>query len=273
MSEVAGAQTDDVEDEELHGVTGRRRPALHPPTIAPAIPGANLVDRSGRYPIGSRRLRAIVAAMLLRVALLFVPLLASCTSIEADIESSVAPAFAAARFSKLCVSTPENDLRARRAVEHEVARRLEPKGVTVIQLGKLLFPGEEHTEEEVRAAVRDCGADAFLTIVPLQTWTDERYVPPSVTTSTNYGRSGHPYGWGYSTTWVSGGYTISQPRATFDIRLLDVATEDVAWVATVGVRGTSDSSWTDLRTAAAAKAVEQMLKDGILATVKPDPER
>lgn len=196
-------------------------------------------------------------------------LLAACQSIETDVASSVAPEYRGHTYSRLCVSSPEGDLRVRRAAEEALAEELTKLGVECMQLGEILFAGKEYGEEEVRSAVEESGAEGYLTIVSLQTWVDEYYVPPSVSTSGTYGWHGHPYGWGYSTTWVSGGYTISRPRATYDVRLVDVATEDVAWVASVGVRGTTETSWADMRSAAAKRAVSQLVEDGVLAVKRP----
>lgn len=199
---------------------------------------------------------------------LVLPLLGACRSIETDVASSVAPDFRAQRYEKIVVSSPGGDLRARRAVEGTAEAALEAVGVEVVQLGEILFPGEDHDEAAVRAAVESSGAGAYLTIVPLQTWVDEYYVPPSFSTNADFGRFGHPYGWGYSTTWFTGGYTVSEPRATFDARLFDVEQEAIAWVASVGVRGASGTTWTEMRSKATATAVEQLIADGMVA-VRP----
>jgi hypothetical protein len=194
-----------------------------------------------------------------------VSMLAACQSIETEVASSTAPEFRGRRFARICVSTPEDDLLARRAVENAVADELSRAGVEVLLLSELLFPGRDHSEDEVRARVQESGADAFLTVVPLQSWIDTRYVPPTVSSTWDYGRRGHPYGWGYSTTWVAGGYTISRPNATFDVRLLDVASEEIAWVASVSTSGSSGTSWTEMRARAGRAAARQLVRDGLLA--------
>jgi hypothetical protein len=73
--------------------------------------------------------------------------------------------------------------------------------------------------------VKQTGADGFLVLKPISSWTDEQWIPPTITTS---GYARRPWD---GTSWVSGGYTVSRPRATIDVRLFDVAKEDVTWVA------------------------------------------
>lgn len=192
------------------------------------------------------------------------PLLAACRSIETEVASSTAAEARGRTFARICVSTPDGDLIARRTVERAIADELGRSGADALQLGDLLFPGREHGEEEVREQVRNSGADGFLTIVPLQSWFDTHYVPPMVTSTWDYGRRGHPYGWGFSSTWVSGGYTVSRPNATFDVRLLDVRTEQVVWVASVTASASSDTSWAEIRARAGRDAVRQLAEDGLL---------
>lgn len=134
----------------------------------------------------------------------------------------------------------------------------------VQQLVDLMFPGRTYSDEEVREAVRNSGADGFLAVAPLQTWTDTRHVPTTV--SSTWWDHGYrrPMGWGGATTWVSGGYTVSEPHAVFDARLLDVSTGEVAWMATVAAQGVPGSTWSSLHTAAAREAARRLAADGLL---------
>lgn len=199
-----------------------------------------------------------------RLCALLLPALTACQSIDTEAASSTAPEFGGRTFRKICVSTPENDLLARRAVESAVADALAAHGVEAVQMGELLFPGREYPQEEVRTAVQRTGAEGFLTIVARQTWTESHYVPPTLTTTWDYGWRGHPYGWGSGSAWAWGGYTVSRPNATFDARLMDVASEQIAWVASVSASGSSGTAWTEMRAAAGRQAVAQLAEDGLI---------
>ncbi|MFO1053801.1 MAG: hypothetical protein U1F36_16415 [Planctomycetota bacterium] len=197
-----------------------------------------------------------------RLALLL--LLGACTGITTDIAAVRAPEFASNDYSKVCVSAPDADIRLATGTEAALADGLRARGVAAIRLGDLLFVGKPHEEAEIAAKVRESGADAFLVLKPVSSSTEERWIPPSITTTTDYGRRSRPWGWGYSTTWVSGGYSVSMPRATLEARLFDVASEQVVWVASVEASGNASANWLDLRTAAAAKVVERLDADHLL---------
>lgn len=207
--------------------------------------------------LGLRSLRAL--------AVLAAALTGGCASIETEVASSTAPEAVGRTFQNLCVSAPQGDLLSRRAIEGAMAAELEAASTAKVQqLGDLMFPGRTYSDEEVREAVRDSGADGFLAVVPLQTWTDTRHVPATI--SSTWWDHGYrrPMGWGGATTWVSGGYTVSQPHAVFDARLLDVATGEVAWMATVAAQGVPGSTWSSLHTAAARQAAIRLAADGLL---------
>ncbi|MCC6784373.1 MAG: hypothetical protein IT457_16135 [Planctomycetes bacterium] len=192
---------------------------------------------------------------------------ASCAGIETDLAAVVSPELAGRSYRQICVSAPDGDLRMRSAVEDAMSAALADRGIATTRLGQLLFPGKEHGEDEIAAAVKQTGADGFLVLKPISSWTDEQWIPPTITTSGYGGR--RPWGWGYGTSWVSGGYTVSRPRATIDVRLFDVAKEDVTWVASVGVAGGGDADWTALRIEAARAAIARLAQDGLLAGNAP----
>ncbi|MEY2980438.1 MAG: hypothetical protein RL562_665, partial [Planctomycetota bacterium] len=56
-----------------------------------------------------------------RLPLILTALLAGCASIQTEVASSTDPAFRGRTFEKLCVSAPQADLLARRAVEGALA--------------------------------------------------------------------------------------------------------------------------------------------------------
>jgi hypothetical protein len=201
----------------------------------------------------------------LRLAVLLTSVLAGCASVHTEIASSTDRAFVGRTFRKLCVSAPQDDLLARRAVEGALADELDQNaGVEVVQLGEILFPGREHTEEDVRSAVEDSGADAYLVVSPLQSWVDERHVPASVSSTWwDYGGRRRP-GFGTTTTWVTGGYTVAQPNAVFEARLLEVPSGTTVWIASVRAEGAPGRSWADLHSAAAREAARRLAADGLL---------
>lgn len=200
-----------------------------------------------------------------RLAVLLTSVLVGCASVQTEIASSTDPDFVGRTFRKLCVSAPQDDLLARRAVEGALATELgEAAGVEVVQLGEILFPGRKHTDEDVRTAVADSGADGYLVVSPLQSWVDERQVPASVSSTWwDYGGRWRP-GFGTTTTWITGGYTVAQPNSVFEARLLEVPSGTTVWIASVRAEGAPGSSWADLHSAAAREAARRLAADGLL---------
>ncbi len=206
-----------------------------------------------------------------RLPLILTALLAGCASIQTEVASSTDPAFRGRTFEKLCVSAPQADLLARRAVEGALAAELRTaSGSEVVQLGEVLFPGREHKDEDVQAAVVASGADGYLIVSPLQSWTDERQVPATMSSTWwDYGGRRRP-GFGTTTTWFTGGYTIAQPNAVFEARLLDVPGGTTVWIASVRAEGAPGSTWAELHAAAAREAAQRLVADGLLAPRSPE---
>jgi hypothetical protein len=203
---------------------------------------------------------------MLRASLAFLTLaLASCAGVTAEVTAVRAPEFAGRTFGPICVSAPDPDLAIRQNSEAAMASALRGVGATAIELGTVLFPGKEHSEDVIAAAVRQTGATGFLVLKPIASWTEDQWIPPTITTTSFMGPGGRrPWAWGYGTTWVSGGYSVTRPRANIEARLFDVATEETAWLASIGVTAPAGSSWVDVWRAAGEAAVARLIADGLV---------
>lgn len=209
------------------------------------------------------------------VPLSFVLLATSgCATIDSETTELKNPEFADRTWTKVCVAAPAGDLAARQKSEERIVTAIRDAGGEAVAWGELLFLGQDYEEEEIANRVRNAGCDAVLVFTSTDTWTEERVVPPTATTFSDpwfgYGAWGrlHPYGYpygpyGFTSTTVQGGYSLSLPRAIYELRLVDSASEGVAWIATTRVAGTSDSDWDALRERAVDDAIDAWLRAGL----------
>ncbi len=217
-------------------------------------------------------MRPLPAALLLALF----ALTACAATTDATTTSALNPEFRGHRFQKVLVGARYDDLAAQQDTEQRVVAELRKAGVDAAPWGDLFFPGQEHTEDQIAAKLGEQGYDAVLTFQTSKTWTQRVSVPASGTT-TFYGTGGRFWGpgWGaypgWSTTTTYGGYDLDLPRAVYEMRLVDQASRETAWFATVRGEGSSRAEWDEVRRAAIDSGIAQLLADDVLVRALPVP--
>lgn len=222
---------------------------------------------------------------LLRLALGIFPFVCTgCATVETKMQGVVDPDFRDRTYSRVLIAPMFEDLAIRAATETSFAEALQATQTEGVASLDILLPTREWTQEQIieRAAAEKC--DGVLVIEQTDAFQERQYVPETTTVDRSYYWSGYPtrrYGrWGYgrvnSTAVVrrSGGYFVDLPRVRHELRLYDVASKRVAWLATSLTSG--DSSMTDekLLSSLAGEAVNCLIVDGVTqAKPKPEPEK
>lgn len=170
------------------------------------------------------------------------------------------PAFANKQYKSFIVDYGTSDLDRKIFVEKEVVRLLKEKGIAAYT-GLMLFPPtRKFTEKEAAKLIMNTGAEGYITITLTNAYTTSSYVPPTYTTTQNY------YG-GYTTS-SSGGYSVTKPRESFKVELIDIASGKKAYQATGKTRGTAHSNAEGMSKILALGLVEKLIEDKILIPMK-----
>lgn len=172
--------------------------------------------------------------------------------------------------TKVCVTAALEDIAVRKQAEARVVARLQAEGIEAVAWTDIFFVGKEYTDDELRSTLTEQGVDDVLALEIKRMWTDEKVVPTTTSAGGYYGRGWDHYHYaGWQTTYVSGGYTVAQPRALYEARLIRCVDKEVVWLASFRVEGDSSKDWRDLQRAAGDRLVPTLRKDGLLPPQPP----
>jgi hypothetical protein len=203
-------------------------------------------------------------------ALVILPLLAGCPGpyVPARITSVTDPAFHSRLFTHIAVVVDTADLGWRLKLERWLAETLRSKGMNAVEGSSVMPPTRGWNAALAQSMFAARSIDAYLTleIIARGEWT--RAVPlttsTEVTTERNRKESGEEDAKEEvtvtTTTTQEGGYTQQIHWTRYAIRLVDVATGDVAWMATSDINGDPDRRiWSFCQ-----EIVAQLHRDGLI---------
>lgn len=200
------------------------------------------------------------------LVLLVIASLVACT--RTSLIAQRDPAIDANQYDTLLVEAVFQDLGLRRECEMHLVKRLGIRGYTALPSVDILFPGREYTDEELGDIILKHGIDAWLLIGLTGSGYSSTYVPKTTYTEGSATTIGNTTR-GSARTRTYGGYSVSKPWASFDLKLYDVATGEVAWIATAKSGGNAFSDYGHLVRAIASKAATQLEKDQLLRKTHP----
>ena len=172
------------------------------------------------------------------------------------------------KFDSVAVMALGGSLEQAQAIEDTAVKEFSERGVRALRSLDLVPPTRKLTGESWSKAIHESKVEAMLYIKLKDLDLTERYIPPRYhpgrlsATSTDYGSyteiivrqsPGH----------VSGGYTISEPTATYSLTLQAAHRGETAWIANAHSYGYAKHRFIDLARSVTVKSVEQLFAEDL----------
>lgn len=175
-------------------------------------------------------------------AALCLVLIAACSSSRTPVITAYTdPDFHGRSYEHIVVAADVADLEIRRLVESALVEELRERGIDAEESTRLFPPTRTWMVDERLEALRRRGSDGLLRIKHVSSWSTEEHVP--LTTTTEVRRESDEKsekGEGASKqkseeketimTTTSGGYVVRSDVSRYQIDLVDVPSDRVAWV-------------------------------------------
>ncbi len=173
------------------------------------------------------------------------------------------PEFRNKKFTKILIIAPFSDLGVRQSTEEAFKKQFELAGIPSVPSIELFPPIKNYSEEEIMKILRENNIEGILVVALKRYWNSKVYIPKTSSTQGSANLYGNSLVF-QTYTRESGGYYITKPRATFEIRLYDANTGKIAWLATSFTRGNAFADSNTLLTSLAKTTVKRLLKENIL---------
>ena len=161
-------------------------------------------------------------------------------------------------YKKILVCGNCRDIDFRKTLEADLVAAFTEKSILAVASIDIISPVKEYTPEELSNILARNNIDGFLSVEMLAAAEETTYVPQQ--TYTHY-RSEYVNGKlitvPYTTT--SGGYSLSYPKASFEIILTDISTGQIAFKATANSEGDEFSDMKTISKSLSKKIVEEYL--------------
>jgi len=166
------------------------------------------------------------------------------------------PEIRVSSFKKIMVYAPFQDISWRKSMESYFVEEFTKNGKNAISSIEIVSPLKTYTDQEFNALLANAGIDAVISIIIVDSYTDQAYIPQSSTTTGSARVSGNTI-YGQSRTSTSGGYYVSKPRVKFEINLFQSETGVLAWKATAFTAGNAFADTSTLFKSLAAKVTKE----------------
>ncbi len=174
-------------------------------------------------------LRPRISPLIFIISLISL-LLAGCSSTKL-VTSWSDPNFTGQPIQKVLIVGVNKDEVNRRSYETHFAERLEKEGITGVPAHQVISDSNKYTEEKIRLAVKEVGADAAIISQLVSVEEKERYVPPTYEYEPAFGYGHGFYGYyGMSHRYVSTpGYYTTDTIVKLEAIVFSTQTEDMIW--------------------------------------------
>lgn len=206
-----------------------------------------------------------MSSRILFIAATFPVLFSACSS--TNLTSFQDPAYKDAKFKKIVIISPEQDLSKRFAIEDAMTDNFTAMGVTAMSGYQVFTPTRTYSEEAEKRILDSLNVDAYLIVDALGMGYTEQYVSGTTTTTTKGRVSSNGEYKEKSVTTESDG-TVSTPWAEFRAVLMDVKTGNQAWVSSAQSRGGAFVRVSRLIKNFSGKVVEDLLQKGLVQRSK-----
>jgi len=213
-----------------------------------------------------RKLAVIILVLFLAV------FVAGCDPYEVEIATFKDPQFSNMRYTSVVVCVDNKDLIIKKTFENEIKFNLQRYGVLSIADSEMFPPTRNYSDADRLQMMKHDGYDAYMVLGIDNYQIDKHDVAPTsqvVTGQVNQNSNN-------SATYVQqtqqiGGYTAVNMNVTYSAKLFDVATNKVAWMATMKMA--TDSEYYINRQVLASETgkilVNKMVSDNVLKAIMP----
>ena len=167
------------------------------------------------------------------------------------------------KFEKILVVAPFSDIGLRKQTEDAFIAKFNLSGMNAISSIQRIPPVRDYDEQELLKILEQEKIDGILVVGLQDYWTSQSYVPKSSSTqgtASLYGNYLHYR----SYTKEYGGYYISKPNVTFEIRLLDSKSAQIAWLTSSLTKGNGFADYNTLANSLAKKVVKKLIEENML---------
>lgn len=161
-------------------------------------------------------------------------------------------------YKKIAVYGNSRDIDFRKTLENDLVNSFNSKNIDAVSIITVLSPVKEYTNEEISRIMNENEIDALLSVEVISVSEETAYVPQTTTTTYQSQYVGGQYVSVPHTT-TSGGYSISRPRARFEIILTDIQSDETAFKATANSAGDEFSDMKTISKSLSEKIVEEYI--------------
>ena len=179
------------------------------------------------------------------------------------------PELSQIKFGKILVVAPFSDIGLRKQTENNFIAKFNLSGMNAISSIQIIPPVKDYNEQELLNILEQNKIDGILVVGLKDYWTSQTYVPKSSSsqgTASSYGNSLYYR----SYTQEYGGYYISKPNITFEIRLFDSKSSQVAWLTSSLTKGNGFADYNTLANSLAKEVVKRLIEENMLALTITD---
>ena len=161
-------------------------------------------------------------------------------------------------YQRMLILGNSRDIDFRKTIETDLVTAFTEQSIGAVSSIELISPVKEYTDEEIQKILSENNIDGYLSVAVVTALEESAYVPQ--TSYTNY-RSQYVNGQLISTPYTStyGGYSVSYPKASFEIILTDIKTGQIAFKATANSEGDEFSDMKTISKSLAKKIVEEYI--------------
>jgi len=175
-----------------------------------------------------KRFFVVILLMLIAVYLM------GCASTE--ISTVRNPESYNTKFENILVVVPFTDIGLRRQTEGIFVSKFNSSDMKALSSLELMPPVKDYSDQELMNILDKNKVDGILTVALKDYWTSESYVPKSSSTQGSANLYGNSLYY-RSYTQQYGGYYVSKPNVSFETRLFDRRSGEVAWLVSSTTSG------------------------------------
>lgn len=189
--------------------------------------------------------------------------LLKCASAVSTLTTVRNPELSQMEFKKFLVAAPFQDIDLRRQTENTFVTQFILSGFDAISSINLIPPVKNYSVEELLDILKTNNIDGIFIVALQDYWTSQTYIPEW---SSSRG-SARLYGdvFYYETIQKKyGGYYIFKPRVKFEIRLFEIKSGQIAWLATSLTRGNAFADYNTLINSLAREVIKKLKEEKVI---------